>query len=207
MDMYNENLTKEQKKAEEALIAANLIKPSIPLNKQQLTSEQVQALDAQRIQQAKIAKPNQLFSLDDITLAMHELDDLQIKAQVHFILLGEIAKACKEVRQVSVDCIEVAIPRTAITYEVQHLFEDSWKFMVTDYGYKYFFSPPTKWDIKIPVIIYVYHEKFKLFDSPDRGLYGTDGFYIPNPFASYWKVRQLVRAKLQKGMPLSSDKL
>lgn len=181
------------------------IRKDLPINKQKLTTEQVIAMDQERIYAGSQGK--QTFSPEDINLAMRDLDDWQQKSLLNVIVLGDVAKACKENKQAFVTEIEMALPITAITYEVKHLFEDTWKFTKTSFGYEYYFTPPIKWDVKIPVKIYVYHEKFKLFDSPDRAMYGVDGFYIPNPFTSYWQIRQLIKSKLEKGIPLSKDKL
>lgn len=143
------------------------------------------------------------FQMQDVNDCLHDVYDIQERAIIQFILLGEPAKACRENRPPYAEVIELALPEKALTYEVKQLFESTWKFEKRDYGYEYFFSPPIKWDIKIPVRIYIYKGSFVLFDNPNRVWGTTEGFNIPNPFNDYWRVRDQVREKLEKGLPLS----
>lgn len=172
----------------------------------ELTTEQVIEMDKKKIEEAK-AKADASFDPVDIEKALHDVYDIEERATIEFILLSEPAKACKENRQVYTDMIELALPQTNLTPEVKSLFESTWKFTKTDYGYIYHFSPELKWDIKIPIRIYVYSTKFRLFENPNRVWGTTEGFKIPNPFNEYWKLRHIIRHKLKNNKPLSSDKL
>lgn len=165
----------------------------------------VQKADQKLIEEAQKAAKGK-FDPVDVEKALNDVYDVEERALIQFILLGDAAKACRENKQAFVDCIELAMPASALTKEVKGYFK-TWNFEERPYGYEYFFSPPVKWEVKIPVRIYVYKEKFKLFDNPNRVWGTTEGFNIPNPFDSYWKARHFIRAKLKKGMPLSSQTL
>ncbi len=170
-----------------------------------LSSVDVQAADQALIEKAKKEAKGK-FAVDDVDRALSDVYDVQERSLLQFILLGDIAKACKENKRVAVDCIEVALASNLLTKEVKSDFA-TWKFQEQPWGYEYFYSPELKWDIKIPVRIYVYHNKFKFFNNPNRVWGTTEGFNIPNPFPEYWPLRYLIRAKLRKGMPLSSQAL
>lgn len=166
----------------------------------------VQELDRLRIEEAQ-KTPQVEFTNDDITKTMNEIFDMQERSLVNFILLGDLAKACRENKPYPiVEQIELTIPKSILTYEVRSLFK-TWGFTETSSGYEFEYSIPLRWHVKVPVKIYVYYEKFKLFDVPDRVWAGVDGIMIPNPFDSYWKIRHLVKKKLEKGLKLSSEEL
>lgn len=170
-----------------------------------LSTEEVIAMDKARIEGAQKASIGK-FSPYDIQLAMNDISDWTDKASlVSVILLGDVAKACHENRVASVDKIELAMSGKALTYEVRSLFESTWKYTKTDYGYTYNFTPPLKWDMKIPVYIYVYKTKLQFFDSPDKHWFGTEGFNIPNPFNKYWEEHEIIDEKLRTSQPLSSQ--
>ncbi len=86
------------------------------------------------------------------------------------------------------DVVQVGFHIANLVPEIKSLFK-TWDFQVTDYGYKYYFTPPTKWDVKIPVEIHTYKTRYTFFDNPDIGFFGVDEYRIPNPFAVYWKYR------------------
>jgi hypothetical protein len=168
----------------------------------------VQEADRLRIEAAQKSTEGAKYSGEQITNALAELfDRLYEVASLKAILLGEVAKACRENRPMPpVDLIEFAIPISSLTYEVKSNFK-TWGFRETKFGYEYDYSVPLQWHILVPIRIYVYREKFKLFDVPDRVWAGVDGAFIPNPFDSYWKIRHLVKRKLEKGLKLSSEKI
>jgi hypothetical protein len=168
-----------------------------------VVASDVQAMDRKRIEEAQ--KEGKFDSVD-INRALNDVYDIQERALIQFILLGDAAKACKENKQPVTDMIELALPKSVLTYEVRSLFK-TWNFTQTSYGYTYNFTPELKWTTKIPVRIYVYANKFKLFDNPNRVWGTTEGFNIPNPFPAYWEMRHLIKSKLEKGEALSTQKL
>ncbi len=166
----------------------------------------VVALDRERIE--KVAKlPGVPFVYEDVEKCLNDVYTMQESCLVDFIFLGDMAKSLKENRRPTiVPEIDLVMSRNQLTKEVKSLFE-TWKFTQEPYGYSYEYSVPIKWHIKIPVKIYVYNQKFKLFDNPDVVWSGWDKACVPNPFPNYWKARHFIKAKLQKGLPLSSEVL
>lgn len=163
-----------------------------------------EAADRKLIEQAQNSAPIGLTT-EDVDKAINDVFDIQERSLLHFIWLGDMAKIFKDKAQTQVlHEIELALPSKAVTSEVANLFE-TWKFTKTDYGYTYEFSVPLKWTTRIPVRIYVYKEKFKLFDNPDSMWAGVDYAYIPNPFEPYWKMRGMIKEKLLNGKPLSKE--
>ncbi len=130
---------------------------------------------------------------EDVMTAVRDIVDMGEKCMLYFIALGDFAKAVHN-HQASfyTDKLELAMPINSLTPEIKSLFR-TWGFEETKYGYKYYFTPPTKWSIKIPVEIHVYKRHYQFFDNPDKGWVGVDDFRIPNPFDSYWKARFLIQ--------------
>lgn len=134
------------------------------------------------------------YNLLDVEMAIRNVYDDSERAQMKFIMLGEVAQAIKEKRSVDIiklKAVEYGFPEKANTPEVKSLFK-TWGYNATDYGYEYAFTPPTKWDVKVPCKITVYKEHYTFFDNPDRGFYGVDDFWIPNPFKDYWGWRNKI---------------
>ena len=138
-----------------------------------------------------------LYKPEYVDKALHDTFDIQERALVNFILLGDIADKLKHFKATDVGEIEMALPYKAITPEVVSNFK-TWQFKVEEYGYSWTFSPDTFWDIKIPIRLFLY-EKYPLFDNPDRVWGSVDSFFIPNPWEKYWPSRNLIRGKLLKG--------
>lgn len=133
------------------------------------------------------------FNAEDIKMAVKDIFDMSERCLINFVILGDLAKAIREnVDNLITDHLEIGMPSRALTPEVKSLFK-TWNFMETSYGYIYYFSPPIKWEIKIPVEIHVIKRKYRFLDNPDHGFFGVDNFYIPNPFDNYWKARHLVQ--------------
>ena len=132
------------------------------------------------------------FTAWDVTLAVNDIYDMCEKCQLNFIALDDLAKAIRDKNdQLMTDHLEVAMHARNLTPEIKSLFK-TWNFEETKYGYKYYFSPPTKWDIKIPVEIHVIRKNYKFLSNPDQGWFGVNDFYLPNPFETYWKARRFV---------------
>ncbi len=134
------------------------------------------------------------WTAEDVAMAVLDIYDMCERVQFNFILLGELAKAVweKTDRGFNADKLELAMFARQLTPEIKSLFK-TWNFEQTDYGYKYYFTPPTKWDIKIPVEIHVIKRDYKFLKNPDVGFFSVDEFRIPNPFENYWKARFLVQ--------------
>jgi hypothetical protein len=133
------------------------------------------------------------FTAWDMMLAINDVSDMCERCMFSFYMLGDLAKAVHDKKDsLLTDKIEVGIPEREMTVERKSLFK-TWGFEETDFGFRYYFSPPTKWDIKIPVEIHIIKNKYKYFDNPDRGFFGTNDFLIPNKFEEYWKVRGVIR--------------
>lgn len=139
----------------------------------------------------------QVFKWVDIEGALHDLFDVQERAMVSFILLGDVAKALREQKQLEADRIDVVMTRNQLTPEVKSNFK-TWQFKVEPWGYSWTYSPPTLWHIKVPINLYFY-DHYALFENPDRVWASVENFLIPNPWESYWRGRHLIMGKLRKG--------
>ncbi len=129
----------------------------------------------------------------DVILATQNIFDMQASSNTQFIMLGELARSIKERRDtVESAGLEWGLKEKQVTPEIKSLFK-TWGFVEEPYGYSYSFTPPTKWDVKIPVKVKVIKKKWKFFDCLDVGFFGADGFNIPNPFNLYWESRGLVK--------------
>jgi len=129
----------------------------------------------------------------DKLLAVNDIFDMQEACMMNFIILGDLAKAIKDKNEnFDGDKIEFGFRASQLTPEIESLFR-TWKFEKTPKGYRYYYTPPLKWDVKVPVEITVFTRKYSFFENPDFGFYGTGDFKIPNPFDAYWKVRGVIR--------------
>lgn len=136
----------------------------------------------------KAGEPSQV----DMDMAISDMWDLQESIMFRFVIIGELAHAIHEKSPEYIGPIQVAMPRRYLTPEVESLFK-TWNYTKEKYGYSYFFTPPIKWDIKIPVEIHVIERHYFFFDNPDVGFFGTNEFKLPNPFSAYWQVRNLIK--------------
>lgn len=144
-----------------------------------------------------IEPPKLLYKPEHVEKALHDIFDIEERAMIQFVLLGDIAQCC--VKNTITPCgeIEMVIPYKEVTPEVVSNFK-TWQFQVEEYGYSWTFSPDLLWDIKIPIRLFLY-EKYPLFDNPNRVWGTTEGFFVPNPWEKYWNARHLIRGKLMKG--------
>lgn len=134
-----------------------------------------------------------IASPGDKLMAIQDVYDLQEKTSIAFIVLGDLARAIRDKQpEYDGEAIQVGFKANHLVPEVKSLFKQ-WGFVETKYGYKYYFTPPTKWDIKVPVEIYCWTKHYPFFDNPDIGFFGVDEFRLPNPFEAYWKVRGIIR--------------
>lgn len=132
----------------------------------------------------------------DILLATQDIFDIQAKLNTPLIVLGVLAEAVRFQKDKIVlkkdDYLEWGIRAKQFTPEVKSLFK-TWGFVEESYGYSYTFSPPTKWDIKIPVKVRIIKKRWPFLDALDTGFFGADGFNIPNPWEKYWRCRHIIR--------------
>lgn len=143
----------------------------------------------------RVSNPNAtgVASIVDKAMAIKDIFDMQESCMMKFIVLGDLARTIRE-KQTNYDGdkIQIGFYKRSLTPEIKSLFT-TWKFEETKYGYRYDFTPPIKWDVKIPVEIHVIQNKYKFFDNPDFGFFGVDDYLLPNPFEMYWKVRHFVK--------------
>ena len=133
------------------------------------------------------------WGTEDMRNAMRDIADMSEKTMINFFMLGDIAKAVHERDDMIItDKIEIGMKANGLTPEILSLF-NTWGFEPTKYGYKYYYTPPLKWDIMIPVEIHVIKRNYKFFENLDFGFYAVDTFHIPNPFEKYWKARFLIK--------------
>ncbi len=134
-----------------------------------------------------------IASVVDKAMAIQDIYDRQEACNMFFIILGDLAKTMREQRNTyDGDKIEFGFNHRALTPEIKSLFH-TWGFQPTSYGYLYYFTPPTKWDVKIPVEIHVFQKDYSFFSNPDIGFFSVDEYKLPNPFTEYWKVRGLIK--------------
>lgn len=132
-------------------------------------------------------------SVSDKLMAIQDIYDIQEKTNIPFIILGDLAKTIKDkIDYYDGEKIEFGFKASALVPEIRSLFK-TWGFEETEYGYKYNFTPPIKWDIKIPVEIHCFKRHYTFFDNPDIGFFGVDEYRLPNPFDIYWKVRGVIQ--------------
>lgn len=165
------------------------------------------AEDAKRMQRVRsdlaLSSPSRVsprsgltnWGVEDMASAIRDIADMSEKTMIRFIILGDLARAIRDHDGNYVgEKVQIGFPASHLTPEIKSLFK-TWKFEETKYGYKYFYTPPIKWDIAIPVEIYIFKKHYKFFENPDLGWYRVDDFLIPNPFEKYWKARYLICPK------------
>lgn len=130
----------------------------------------------------------------DFQKAMLDVADLCEKCHFNFIVLGDLARAMKDNRAEGFngEKIEIGMFKSQLVPEVKSLFK-TWGFKSTVRGYLYYFTPPIKWDIRIPIHIKVIRNSYSFFSNPDIGWFGVDDYKIPNPFEEYWKMRNKIK--------------
>jgi len=121
--------------------------------------------------------------------ALYFVEDIMQREMVPFVLLGEVAESVVNDldREVSAP-IEIGVQKTHYTEYARSTF-------------RMFLPPDTEYtDKKIsfihmdtPVVIKIIHRKYKVFESPDQVFYRLTHFKIPNPFASYLKIKSIVQ--------------
>ncbi len=134
------------------------------------------------------------WTAEDVQKAILDIYDMGEKVQFRFLLLGDLSRAVKDKADVGFNAskLELGMFAKQLTPEVKSLFK-TWGFEPTEYGYVYYFTPPTKWEVKIPVEIHVINRHYKFLENPDVGFFSVDEFLLPNPFENYWKARHLVQ--------------
>lgn len=128
----------------------------------------------------------------DFDMALSDCWDLQESIMFRFIVIGDFAKAIREKQSFYMGKVQMAMRERQLTPEIVSLFT-TWKYEKKKYGYSYAFTPPIKWDVKIPIEIHVIKRHYEFFDNPDVGFYGTNEWKLPNPFNTYWQARNLIQ--------------
>jgi hypothetical protein len=133
--------------------------------------------------------PSAPWNTEDISMAVRDIYDMSERTLINFIALGALARAIRDHKDsFMADHLEFGFFERNHTVEIKTLFKE-WGFTKTKYGYTYFFTPPIKWEIKIPVEVHIFQKEYPFLANPDVGWFGVDDFNIPNPFEEYWKVR------------------
>ena len=128
-------------------------------------------------------------SISDKLMAIQDMYDLQERTNIGFIVLGDLANTIHDkIEYYDGDVVQVGFHISNLVPEIKSLFA-GWDFKPTKYGYKYYFTPPTKWNVKVPIEIHTYKIRYPFFENPDIGFFGVDEYRIPNPFATYWQYR------------------
>lgn len=127
------------------------------------------------------------FKHDQVSQALLDIQDTLERAMTPFVLLEGVAKQLYEEQPFELKEITIGIK------------EKDW----TRYGSTTFkmLRPEAEFSNDsvylstsgVPVIIWIIHKNYKFFDHPDFKWFARTEFYIPNPFANYWKARFLIK--------------
>lgn len=135
-----------------------------------------------------------VFNEVDIQKAVMDIADIAERTQIPFIMLKDLARSIRnQSDKIEADHLEFGCHRRYIIPEIDRLFVQTWKFNREPDGYSYTFSPPTKWDVKIPIKIKVWKRDYSFFKNPERSWFRVDDLLIANPFEKYWKARWIIQ--------------
>lgn len=129
----------------------------------------------------KELKEDKFPSHDDIYAAMMKAEDILQRAQIPFVVLGDVAKQMYNNENLHVHKVVFGVLQ-------QHAVEECTSLLPT-------IAPDLEnlkdgWNVRTPnvtVYIKILPKKYPAIMNPDVIFYMYDAWRIPNPFAQYWK--------------------
>lgn len=129
-----------------------------------------------------------VFSVDELNQALFDFEDLMGRCLSPFFLLGDTAKDILDGFTLKGNKVEVGVETKYLTPEVLSTIK-TYKGVDLD-------KNQGKWEYmfgEIPVEVKIISRKYKFFEFPNSVFYWGENYWTPNPFATYYKSRYLIK--------------
>ena len=130
------------------------------------------------------------FSPDEIREALNFVDDLMSRAviQTSYLALGDVGRAIKENTEFDGQELEFGVERRYVTPEVLFTFKSytPQDTTFTEDGFSYKVG-------RVPIKVKFINRRYEFFKYPEKLIYKSGEFQIPNPFGKYLKARWIVQ--------------
>ncbi len=138
---------------------------------------------------------NGQVKLEQLDLALRDIEDLLQRALCPFILLGQTAKDIVDGTGLTGKRIDIGVERKHMTKQVRGTLEFYLKDKVKDVGKSFDYEPSgvPKYKTMPRIYVKVIERKWKFLKNKDFKFYMNSEYQIPNPFKNYWKAKGLVR--------------
>lgn len=129
-----------------------------------------------------------VFSIDELNKALFDFEDLMERCQTPFFLIGDSGKDVLDGFLLRGNKVEVAFKASQLTdmvistintYKGVTLTRDTGK-------WTYFVD-------EVPVEVTIITKKYKFFENPDSIFYWGENYWLPNPYAKYYKSRYIIK--------------
>lgn len=136
------------------------------------------------------------LSHEQIRDALFRVQDHLERSQIQFVLLDEIAKQMREMEDPLLEASEVSIGIRSQDFTQSG--SSTLRSIIPDAGWEEFLHGETisnlaYQDGSVPVVIWIIHNDLDVFKNPDTKFYYQTEFRLPNPFKTYWRVRDLIK--------------
>ena len=144
----------------------------------------------EKIGNTKAPLPKQTFSSEQLDKALFAVDFLmsQMLCENEYLLLGDTGRCANEGKPLEGDKIEVGLEKRYFN-----------PFAKSSFGYYVKNWLEEKPDVRtfelegVPVELKLINRNYHFFRNPNAKNYQYDDYQLPNPFATYWKARFLIR--------------
>ena len=128
--------------------------------------------------------PNGNFDEDRLRAALFYVLDAMERAQLPFIVIGNIAYQMYNNLPLDDHKILIALKKEHCVKEcISTLLSMTDNIETTTDGWRIVVN-------EVPVILHVMTKKFDVFVDPDTVFYSVEQFHIPNPFMTYWNGKE-----------------
>ena len=132
----------------------------------------------------KMKNPNGNFDEDRLRAALFYVLDAMERAQLPFIVIGNIAYQMYNNLPLDDHKILIALKKEHCVKEcISTLLSMTDNIETTTDGWRIVVN-------EVPVILHVMTKKFDVFVDPDTVFYSVEQFHIPNPFMTYWNGKE-----------------
>lgn len=136
------------------------------------------------------------FPHEQIRDALFHVQDALDRAQIQFVLLDEVAKQMVDQEDPLLEASEVSIGIRSQDFSESG--SSTLRSIIPNAGWESILHGEELANLSyshgsVPVVLWIIHNDLDVFKHPDLKFYYQTEFRLPNPFATYWRQRDLIK--------------
>lgn len=136
-----------------------------------------------------VEPPKPSFTHEELRNALFDVQDKLGRVLIPFFVLGKTARHImrNEESFAGDEDIHIGVLKPELNPMMESLLDTFIPDLErSEFQYSYYHN-------NVPVVIDIIHNKYKVFEYPDRKFFDIEEFLIPNPFELYWQQRDYIK--------------